>query len=193
MLAPMATTPQDAQKGQTSHPPNPDAPRRVLAQARPQRAPNDSSSKLARRYSPRMARLSPPLRASNEGLREAARCASTEGSVGPSLPLLADFFSILLKTVEGKCKGKLNELFDRQRLCTASLDNIESLQCLVKRMRCVPFVSQGIDERLSPMRESCLHECAKRGFFLVVEPRAVFRAQQDHCRADIRPGAKALG
>jgi hypothetical protein len=37
MLAPMATKPQDAQKGQTSHPPNPDAPRRVLAQARPQR------------------------------------------------------------------------------------------------------------------------------------------------------------
>jgi hypothetical protein len=30
--------PQDAQKGQTSHPPNPGAPRRALSQARPQRA-----------------------------------------------------------------------------------------------------------------------------------------------------------
>ena len=29
---------QDAQKGQTSHPPNPGAPRRALPQARPQRA-----------------------------------------------------------------------------------------------------------------------------------------------------------
>jgi len=29
---------QDAQKGQTSHPPNPGAPRRTLTQARPQRA-----------------------------------------------------------------------------------------------------------------------------------------------------------
>jgi hypothetical protein len=28
---------QDAQKGQTSHPPNPGAPRRALTQARPQR------------------------------------------------------------------------------------------------------------------------------------------------------------
>ena len=30
------TLPQDAQKGQTSHPPNPGAPRRALSQARPQ-------------------------------------------------------------------------------------------------------------------------------------------------------------
>ena len=32
------TPSQDAQKGQTSHPPNPGAPRRALSQARPQRA-----------------------------------------------------------------------------------------------------------------------------------------------------------
>jgi hypothetical protein len=32
-----STFPQDAQKGQTSHPPNPGAPRRALSHARPQR------------------------------------------------------------------------------------------------------------------------------------------------------------
>ena len=31
------TLPQDAQNGQTSHPPNPGAPRRAVPQARPQR------------------------------------------------------------------------------------------------------------------------------------------------------------
>jgi len=34
----MSHQPQDAQKDQTSHPPNPGAPRRALSQARPQRA-----------------------------------------------------------------------------------------------------------------------------------------------------------
>jgi len=38
---------QDTQKGRTSHPPNPGASRRAFSQARPQRATQDSSSKLA--------------------------------------------------------------------------------------------------------------------------------------------------
>ena len=44
---------------------------------------------------PKMARMSPPLRASNEGSSETARCASTGDSPGYP-PLLADFFSILV-------------------------------------------------------------------------------------------------
>jgi len=40
--------PQGAQKGQTSHPPNPGAPRRALSQTRPQRVTKDRPSKLAR-------------------------------------------------------------------------------------------------------------------------------------------------
>ena len=43
----------------------------------------------------RMTRMSPLLRASNEGLLETARCASTGDSPGHP-PLLAGFFSILL-------------------------------------------------------------------------------------------------
>ena len=69
---------QDAQKGQTSHPPNPGCyftlpPRvcqdrlfalgRALSQARLQRATKDGSSKLACVRSPLMVRMSPPLRA----------------------------------------------------------------------------------------------------------------------------------
>ncbi len=54
---------QDAQKGQTSHPPNPGAPRRAVPRARRQRATKDGSSELARSRCPLMARMSPPLRA----------------------------------------------------------------------------------------------------------------------------------
>ncbi len=38
---------QDAQKGQTSHPPNPGAPRRALSQARPQRVKGGLRSRLS--------------------------------------------------------------------------------------------------------------------------------------------------
>jgi hypothetical protein len=44
---------------------------------------------------PRMARMSPPLRASNEGLLR-PRVARAQGTHRAILPLLADFFSILL-------------------------------------------------------------------------------------------------
>jgi hypothetical protein len=54
------TLTQDAQKVQTSHPPNPGAPRRTLSQTRLQRATKGGSSKLARLRCPMM---SLPLRA----------------------------------------------------------------------------------------------------------------------------------
>src|SRR6185436_5237019 len=111
----------------------------------------------------------------------------------PSTRAVGDNPDHLLKVVGAKCKSKLNELFDRQRLCTASRVNIKSLQCLVKRMRFVALVSQGIDERFSPMREGRLYKRAKPGFFLLVESRALFRAQQNYRRADFRPRTKALG
>ena len=57
------TLPQNAQKDRPSHPPNPGAPRRALSQARPQRVTKDDSSELARLRCLRMARMSPPLRA----------------------------------------------------------------------------------------------------------------------------------
>ena len=38
MVYSKGTLPQDTQKGQTSHPPNPGAPRRAVPRARPQRA-----------------------------------------------------------------------------------------------------------------------------------------------------------
>ena len=74
---------QGAQKGQTSHPPNPGGyftrpPRgcqgslfaqgRALSQTRPQRATKDASSELARLRCPLMARMSPPLRALSAAL-----------------------------------------------------------------------------------------------------------------------------
>ena len=41
------TLPQDAQKGQTSHPPNPGAPRRAFPKQGRSEQPKDGSSKLA--------------------------------------------------------------------------------------------------------------------------------------------------
>jgi hypothetical protein len=46
-----------------------------------------------------MARLNPPLRASNEGLRR-SRVARAQGIHRVISPLLADFFSLLLVVVE---------------------------------------------------------------------------------------------
>src|SRR5205809_3590892 len=60
---------QDAQKAQTSHPPNPGAPRRALSQARPQRTFTFYKGWLG---------LS-QLRASNEGLLK-PRVARARGS-----------------------------------------------------------------------------------------------------------------
>jgi len=64
--------PQDAQKGQTSHPPNPGAPRRAVPQARPQRVKD-------RAY----------LLGYVEGLNEARA-------------KMEDFFSILRESEEGR-------------------------------------------------------------------------------------------
>ena len=96
--------PQDAQKGQTSHPPNPGAPRRAVPRARPQRPTKDGPSKLARLRCPLMARMSPPLRASNEGFLK-PRVARAQGTHRAIPLLLADFFSVLLAQPPGKHEG----------------------------------------------------------------------------------------
>jgi hypothetical protein len=56
---------------------------------------------------PRMARMSPPLRASNEGLLR-PHVARAQGTHRAIPPLLADFFSILL-AVHDRSKRKLVE------------------------------------------------------------------------------------
>ena len=97
---------------------------------------------------------------------------------------LADFFSILLgysRTSPTERTSEPEEVLNRQRLCPASRSNIQSLQCLGNRMKFMPFVSQGIDERFPSMRKGCLHERAKCDFFLPAKPRTLFRAQQQHC------------
>ena len=110
----------------------------------------------------------------------------------------------LLKTVEGKWrsvagiasterKSEPEEILNRQRLCPASRNNIQSLQCLDNRMKFIPFVSQGVHERFPPMRKGRLHERAKCDFFLLTEPRALFRAQQHHRRGHLWSGAETLG
>jgi len=83
---PMSIKPQDAQKGQPSHSPNPSAPRRAFSQARPQQVTKDGSSKLACLPCPLMARMSPPLRASNEGFLKprVARAPGTHRAIPPS-------------------------------------------------------------------------------------------------------------
>jgi hypothetical protein len=73
-------SPQDAQKFQTFYPLRLGAPRRVLSQVY---------------IAFKTARLSPPLRASNEGLLR-PRVARAQGTHRVILSLLADFFSILL-------------------------------------------------------------------------------------------------
>src|SRR5712692_1869878 len=92
-----------------------------------------------------------------------------------------------------KSKRKPEKILNRQRLCPASRSNIQSLQCLSNRMKFIPFVSQGIDERFSSMRKGCLHERAKCNFFLPAELRALFRAQQQPRRGHLRSGAETLG
>jgi hypothetical protein len=57
---------------------------------------------------PRMARMSPPLRASNEGLQR-PRVARAQGTHRAITPLLADFFSILLE----KLADQLDRLLRR--------------------------------------------------------------------------------
>jgi hypothetical protein len=53
------------------------------------------SSNLARVRIPMMAQMSPPLRASNEGLLRDRALREHRRLTGPSHPLLAGFFSIL--------------------------------------------------------------------------------------------------
>jgi len=79
-----STLAQDAQKGQTSHPPNPGAPRRALSHARPQRTIPSHKGWVGWSQ----------LRASNEGLLR-PRVARARGSSHPPCP----FFSILLETI----------------------------------------------------------------------------------------------
>jgi len=55
---------------------------------------------------PGMARMSPPLRASNEGLLGRA-LREHRGLTGPSHPMLADFFSALLGAAVGTRDGLL--------------------------------------------------------------------------------------
>jgi hypothetical protein len=78
-------SPQDARKGRCSHRPNPGAPRRASPQVRSQRAAKNGSSKLARIRFPLMAWISPPLRASNEGLLRprVARAQGTRRAIPP--------------------------------------------------------------------------------------------------------------
>jgi len=73
---------QDAQKGQTSHPPNPGAPRRALSHARPQRATKDDPSKLARVRCPQDGPDESLTARVQRGSSETARCASTGDSPG---------------------------------------------------------------------------------------------------------------
>src|SRR6266550_7035172 len=97
------------------------------------------------------------------------------------------------RTSSTERKSEPEEVLNRQRLCPASRSNIQSLQCLGKRMKFIPFVPQRIDKRFPSMRKGRLHERTKCDFFLLTEPRALFRAQQQHCRGDFRPGTKTLG
>ena len=87
---------QDAQKGQTSHPPNPGAPRRAFPQARPQRAKRRGGTyrTLCRPFARRMDLGERKIPSSASGLRK------TFFNVEPlsdARTTLADFFSILLK------------------------------------------------------------------------------------------------
>ena len=77
-------TAQDAQKGQTSHPPNPGAPRRAVPRTRPQRATGDCH--LSGRW------LSPSDSGTGTGQ---CRSQSPEPLSEARTPL-ADFFSILV-------------------------------------------------------------------------------------------------
>ena len=85
------TLPQDAQKGQPSHPPNPGAPtRRTVPRARPQRVTKDSSSKLARLLFYDGSVESPTVRV-QRGSSETAGCASTGDSLGHHSPCWRTF------------------------------------------------------------------------------------------------------
>ena len=70
---------RDAQKGQTSHPPNPGAPSCGLVPSKAATSDQRWLSMLAHLRCPLMARMSPPLRASNEGLLR-PRVARAQGT-----------------------------------------------------------------------------------------------------------------
>src|SRR3979411_106239 len=86
---------QDAQKGQTSHPPNPGAPRRAVPQARPQRAKRRGGTNRTScgPFAPRMdlgERISP---SSTSDLRNAL---FSDEPLNDARTMLSHFFSILL-------------------------------------------------------------------------------------------------
>src|SRR5467141_1365064 len=88
---------QDAQKGQTSHPPNPGAPRRALSQARPQRAKRRGGTNRTScgPFAPRMdlgERISP---SSTSDLRNALFSVEP---LSAARTKLAGFSSILLES-----------------------------------------------------------------------------------------------
>ena len=84
--------PQGAQKGRS---------------ARPQGATKDDPSKLACLCYPRDSPDESPAARVQRGPSEAARCASTGGSPGHPIPLLADFFSAMLRATIGRRDGLL--------------------------------------------------------------------------------------
>ena len=106
---------QDAQKGQTSHPPNPGAPRRALSQARPQRAKRRGGTDRTscgrspyngswRTENPLQCFRPPKILFNVEPLSDARtphgkrRVSARRGRAGEK----SDFFSILLDELDAK-------------------------------------------------------------------------------------------